>query len=191
MEEIHTRQEPSMFAVMIRRLRKEKRYKHREVAKAIGISTGGYGNAECSPYKVIRRTRAETLAKFYDLDETSTLKLMKAWERCPLSPFGERRKVGFDKRNARRSRAKLADRIEFACLELCSLVLEYAPDDGICICTFEGVHPSDPDRPCEFCSAMLALGLDRFTTRDAAISQLAALQAKIDQAKTAPREGAA
>lgn len=180
-----------MFAVMIRQLRKEKRYKHREIAKAIGISTGGYGNAECSPYKVIRRTRAEALAKLYELDEESTSRLMKAWDKCPLSQHGERRKVGFDKRNARRARAKLADDLEFSCLELCSLVLEYAPEDSLCICTFEGVHPSDPNRPCELCLALIKLGLPRFTTRDAAIEQLAALQTKLDQAKAAPREGAA
>lgn len=174
----HTR---SKFAVMVRELRQEKRYKYREVAKAIGIAVSTYGNVESSPFKVIRRDRAQALAKFYNLDDAVTSKLMKAWEGCPLSEGGEKRAEHWRNASLRRSKIRMHDRLQLACLELCSLVIEYAPDDGICICTFEGVHPSDPDRPCEFCSAMLALGLDRFTTRDAAISQLAALQAKLDQ----------
>lgn len=168
---------------MCRDLRIEKGLKQREVASAIEIKPATYGNLESSRFKVIRRSKAEMLADFYCLDSERRRTLLDAWDRCPLSPYGEKQRESWARRNALRSKAKNHDGIRRALVDLLGIHLMALPDDQLCSCEF-----GSPT--CPLCTALERLGLDPYTPadRDRLLSKLWRLQ---EQLSAQPADGTA
>src|SRR5678809_1356084 len=94
----------SEFAKLCRQLRLEHGLKQREVAAVAGVAATTYGNVESSAYKVISRPRAERIASHYKLPSAQREEFLDAWERCPLSEYGERRRAMWGRRNALRAK---------------------------------------------------------------------------------------
>ena len=118
----------------------------------------------------------------YQLPPTGASALLEAWDRCPLSPYGERQRQKWDKRNVMRSKSKMYDVLRVCLTEVLGVHIGAMDDDKICVCDFDNV--------CEVCASLEALGLDRYSTRDHAITQLAALQGKLETARAAAQNGA-
>jgi len=170
----------SGFGILARELRVKNGLKQREVAEKIGIKLSTYGNVESSPWKVIRRERAQKLCEVYNLNEMDSANVMAMWELCPLSPEGQKNKAHWQRKNRIRSKAKNHDRVAASLIEMCSLAIELSAQGEVCNCGFGGVTEADPTRSCEFCTAMEALGLPPFTTDAAAIDALAGAAAKLE-----------
>lgn len=172
----------SMFCVMIRELRTSKGLKQREVADAIGVREGTYANAESSPWKCMRRSRAERLATYHELGKGERAALLAAWDNWPLSEGGKRRADYWARRNQARTKIRKHDRLQLAVVELVGLLLIYAPDGaGLCNCEFGGGTVDDPTRPCEVCFALESVGIvDGWTTKERVTRQLAELQSKLE-----------
>lgn len=173
-----SREKPE-FAILCRNLRvNHKPYlKQREVAKAIGIAPSTYGNVESSMYMVVGQSAAHRIANFYELNGPDRDHLLAAWRKLPLSPYGEKRKKEFSRRNAMRSKAKLADKLKRSLAECLGLMLPQfseVNEGKVCACAF------DSDELCEVCMALDNLGLDTYTTLDKAISDIAGLQSKLE-----------
>jgi transcriptional regulator with XRE-family HTH domain len=173
----------SEFGNLCRDLRIAHGLKQREVASGIGISPGAYGNLESSPFKVVRKDKAKKIAELYRLDVKASSDLMAAWERCPLSEGGEKRRAIWQQKNAQRSKAKRHDALEVALCEMLGVHIGAMDEDKICVCEFAG-------DPCEVCAALGVLGLDPYSTRDNAITQLAKLQEKLVAKRDAAKETA-
>lgn len=174
-------QTKSDFAILCRTLRIQKGYKQREVALAIGIRPSTYGNVESSRWKVIRRERAERLAAFLQLMPDDHDRLLEAWEKCPLSEYGERVRERWKRRNERRNKVKMHDRIQISLIEMTAMCLAVARNpDTLCTCEFGGGTIDDPDRACELCEALMALGLNRLSDVEQSIADLAKLQEKLE-----------
>lgn len=163
----------SDFAVMCRALRVEKGLKQREVALAIGVKLSTYGNLECSHWKVVGRDKAVRLIPLYDLSPDRSAVLLDAWERCPLSPHGEKRREQFKKTNEFRSKARNHDSLKLALVELLGLHLMALPDAEVCACDFGTV--------CGVCAALERVGLGPFTPadRDRILAQLVKIREKM------------
>jgi hypothetical protein len=152
----------SEFAVLCKTLREAaspRKLKHREVAAAIGIKTSTYGNVETSPYKVLGRDRVERLAELFGLEGAERAAFIAVWERCPLSPWGLRRRAHFERQRARRSISRHYPRLKLALIETLSLLLGVAQGRSLCTCLFGGGTVYDTRRNCEFCEAVEALGI--------------------------------
>ncbi len=143
---------------MCRDLRVSRGLKQRDVAAVLGIRLSTYGNLESSPHKVIRKQRAEVLSGFYGLGPEDHARMMDAWERCPLSPYGEKRKGAWDRRNSFRSKAKNHDAIKLALVNLLGAHLMAIPDSDLCSCEFGG-------EACPTCAALESVGLQSLVTR--------------------------
>jgi transcriptional regulator with XRE-family HTH domain len=174
----------SEFAKMCRALRVENGLKQREVASAIGVAVSTYGNVECSPWKVVGSQKVAKMVKLYSLDQERASALLSAWEQVPLSPYGERVRHKWQKRNALRSKAKHHDLLEFAMIDLIFWAVQFTPDDQMCICGFDGKVP-ESDHPCELCEALAALGLGAYSSRDRLTTDLVKLHAKLEAASAA------
>lgn len=163
----------SDFGIMCRELRVGKVLKQREVASAIGVKLSTYGNIESSHWKVVSRAKASKLIEFYALPPDRAAALLDAWDRCPLSPHGEKRRETWQKINAGRSKAKNHDRLKLALVELLGLHLMAVPDADVCACDFGAV--------CGVCKALEALGIAPFTPadRDKILTQLVKIQEKL------------
>lgn len=155
---------------MCRTLRIKKGLKLREVAAAIGIAPSTYGNVESSRVKVIGSHRVSRLVELYSLSPGQAAELAAAWERTPLSDYGEKVRESWRKRNTQRSQIRRVPGLESALVELLFLQIADHGDDT-CRCGFDG-KLEDSDRACEVCEAMAALGLPAFTTADKAIELL-------------------
>jgi transcriptional regulator with XRE-family HTH domain len=168
----------SEFGIMCRTLRIRKGLKQREVAAAIGVKNSTYGNVESSQWKVINRDRAAKLIGLYGLNPTMASQLLDAWDRCPISPGGQKRKEFWQKRNELRSKAKNHDPLKLALVELLGLHLMAVPDNEVCACDFGTV--------CGVCSALARVGIDPFTPadRDRILTQLVKIQEKMTAAPT-------
>lgn len=181
-----SRGEKSNFAKLCRELRISRNLKQRDVAAVIGVRPATYGNVESSPYKVVRQERVEALAKFYGLAQADRLRLLEAWEQTPVSPYSARQREQWAKQNLVRSKARNYERLQLALVEtLAVLVTRDKDPDSLCYCEFGGGTAADPHRACELCSALEALGLDRWTTLDRTITQLSQLQDKLEAAAEA------
>ena len=158
---------------MCRTLRVRKGLKQREVAAAIGVKCSTYGNVESSQWKVINRERAAKLIGLYGLNPEMAAQLLAAWDRCPISPGGEKRKEFWRKRNELRSKAKNHDPLKLALIELLGLHLMALPDAEICACDFDHV--------CGVCNALARVGVDPFTPadRDKILAQLVKIREKL------------
>lgn len=139
--------------------RLEKGLKHAQVAAAIGIAVTTYGNVESGPWKVISRARAERLATLYQLGDEFRANLLGAWERCPLSRYGEKRRAAWERMRVRRSKLKHYDRMKLSLVEAVSLVLSHVHGRSPCTCMFGGGTEYDATRNCEFCEALESLGI--------------------------------
>jgi transcriptional regulator with XRE-family HTH domain len=170
------------FARLCRELRVNHQpyLKQRQVAEALGVAVSTYGNLESSRFMVVGRASAERLAKFYRLDPGSAGNLIRAWERLPLSPHGEKRRKIFARRASQRSKAKHHDVLMVSLCEVLGAVLPMLPPDQICAC--------DITSTCEVCTALEHLGLEPFTTPEVVIEQLAKLG---DQLEAKAAAGAA
>lgn len=173
------------FAKLCRQMRIDKRLKYREVASAIGVSTGTYGNIEGSPWRVIGEDRAKSIADFYQLDPAKRAGLLKAWSETPISNFSVERAEKWRQQNARRSAAKQLPVVRLALLEMVFFCLTYTPEGELCRCGFDGKLEGS-DRSCEMCEALRALGLDAFTTREKLIDDAGKLHEKLEAARTKP-----
>jgi transcriptional regulator with XRE-family HTH domain len=160
----------SDFAIMCRELRVSKALKQREVAAAMGVKLSTYGNLECSHWKVVSRDKAAKLIALYSLSPDRAAVLLDAWDRCPLSPHGEKRRENWKKINSFRSKAKNHDPLKLALIELLGLHLMAVPDAEICACDFGTV--------CGVCKALERLGIDPFTPadRDKILTRLVKIQ---------------
>lgn len=166
-------QQKSDFAKLCRQLRTEKRLKQREVAEKIGIAASTYGNVESSPYKVVGLDKVERLINFYDIRGSQlAADLRSSWERVPLSPYGEKQRKGWERRNRMRSKAKHHDRLMVSLVEVIGAFLPHIPDREVCACSFGA--PA-----CELCAALENLGLDGFASKDKTLDQLAKLADKL------------
>lgn len=158
---------------MCRTLRIQKGLKQREVAEAIGVKGSTYGNVESSQWKVINRDRAAKLIGLYGLDPQRAALLLSAWDRCPISPGGEKRREFWKKRNELRSKARNHDPLKLALVELLGLHLMAVPDAEVCACDFGQV--------CGVCNALERVGLPPFTPadRDKIMTQLVKIREKL------------
>jgi len=158
----------SDFAVMCRALRVEKGLKQREVAELIGVAPATWGNVESSAFKVINRQRALKLIEKLNVPTPRATELLEAWDRCPLSEFGKKRKDYWSKRNIQRNKARHHDRLKFALVGCLGIILMDRPDDAVCECDGTGAT-------CTVCYALEAVGAARFTPadRDKILRQLA------------------
>lgn len=143
---------------MCRTLRVRKGLKQREVAAAIGVKGSTYGNVESSQWKVINRDRAAKLIGLYGLSPDMAAQLLAAWDRCPISPGGQKRKEFWQRRNELRSKAKNHDPLKVALVDLLGLHLMALPDAEICACNFE--------TKCGVCAALERVGIGPFTPAD-------------------------
>jgi len=144
--------------------------KQREVAKVLGVAISTAGNIEYSPFKVIDRRKAVILADHYKLRGAQQADFMAAWEECPLSPDGQKRKEYWKKRNALRSKAKNHDPIKYGLVECLGIIITDRPDNQVCTCDESDV------RRCIVCYALERVGaISPFTPadRDQILSQLA------------------
>lgn len=170
----------SDFAILCRALRVERGLKQREVAALIGVKPATYGNVESSQYKVINRRRAVKLVEAYDLPTQRATELLAAWDRCPLSPFGEKRKHYWEKRNLLRSKAKNHDPLKFALAECVGIILMDRPDDLVCECADGAL--------CTVCYSLHRLGATspfNQADRDKILAQLAKIRADLMPARQA------
>ncbi len=124
-----------------------------------GVAATTYGNVESSAYKVISRPRAERIASHYKLPSAQREEFLDAWERCPLSEYGERRRAMWGRRNALRAKVKHLDVVLAAFLEYISLTIPYLPEGAQCRCEFGGGTAWDPTRNCDLCVALEAVGI--------------------------------
>lgn len=173
---------------MVRDLRIKKRLKQREVAEYIGVKLSTYGNVECSPHKVIGLDKVHRMIDLYGLTGDPAKSLIAAWEQVPLSEYGARLTKTWEKRARMRSKVKHYDRMMRSLAEVLGLSLQPLSDyykGRVCSCSF------DREEPCEVCMALENLGLDRFTTIEAAQDQIARLQSKLEDQRAAAQEGAA
>ncbi len=169
---------------MCRELRLERGLKQREVADLIGVKTTTYGNTESSEYKVVNRKRAALIAEVYGLDHHRTTSLLEAWDRCPLSPFGEKRKDYWEKLNRIRNKAKNHDPLKFATVGLLGIVLMDRPDEQACSCAIDGSK-------CLVCYALERVGATSpFTPadRDKILGQLSKISAELMPAYVASEQ---
>lgn len=164
-----------VFRVMLRDLRKRRGLKLRQVAEVIGVAPSTYGNAESSAFRVFGEGKAAAVADFYRLTGSDRESFMSAWAATKLSPFSEKRREIWHANNERRSAARRLPKLELAMAELLGVHIGAMDDDKICVCDFGNV--------CEVCAALELLGLDRFSTRDHAIDQIAKLQEKLAAAQ--------
>jgi transcriptional regulator with XRE-family HTH domain len=169
------------FARLCRELRVNHQpyLKQRQVAEVLGIAVSTYGNLESSRFMVVGRASAERLAKFYRLDPGSAGNLIRAWEKLPLSPHGEKRRKIFARRASQRSKAKHHDALMVSLCEVLGALLPMLPPSQICAC--------DIASTCEICTALERLGLEPFSSLPAVIDQLAKLG---DQLAAKAAEGA-
>ena len=174
-------QNHSHFGILCRTNRVEKKMKQREVAHILGIQVSTYGNVESAAHRVISEKRAEKLADVFRLEGGPRAEFLAAWATTPISEYSLKQRETWAKRNAARSKSKGYDRIFQAMMDLIALTLTVArPEVPLCACGLDGKLDGDPSRSCEICTALEELGLPAFTTGDAVMSQLAALQDKID-----------
>lgn len=149
----------SRFGEMCRDLRKANRLKLREVAAAIGVADSTAGNMESSQFKVISRDKALKLSNFYKLSASQMTEFMAAWEACPLSPHGEKRREYWKKANELRSKAKNHDPMKCGLVECLGIILMDRPDDQVCAC--------DGTETCSVCYALARIGVTSpFTPSD-------------------------
>lgn len=169
---------------MCRELRIQKGLKQREVAEAIGVKASTYGNVESSAFKVVGVQKVARMAALYKLTPAELSALSDAWERCPLSPYGEKQRKHWERRNRLRSKAKHFDRVFLSLIEVLGAFLPKLSDEDACCCEFGG------ERSCEVCAALENLGLPPYTTKDKVMADLARLQdkleARFDQAAAEP-----
>lgn len=171
------------FSILCRELRMGRHLKQREVAQGIGVKPSTYGNIESSKWMVVGQERARVLAKFYDLDRDGTDRLIDAWHKLPLSPYGEKRRKTFARSNAQRSKARHHDKLMLSLCEVLGLLLPMVPEERICAC--------DLTSTCEVCAALENIGLTTFTNLPATIDALAKLQGKLELAAAPVPEPAA
>lgn len=167
----------SDFAILCRELRVKNGLKQREVADAIGVKHSTYGNVESSRFKIIGSHKVAKLIKLYSLPPDQAAKLSAAWERVPLSQYGERAREMWRKRNLQRSLAKRVPALEDALVQVICLQIADHGDDT-CRCGFDG-KLEGTDRACEICEGLVALGLPTFTTAEEMIDLLAAKADKL------------
>lgn len=179
--------EKTDFGKMCRELRVQNRYKQREVAVGIGVKLSTVGNMESGAFRVIGLERLQRIAEFYRLPPDRASALRSAWERLPLSAYGEKQRRVWERRNRQRSKAKHHDRLKRSLAECLGLMLPQfseANEGKVCACAF------DADELCEVCMALDNLGLDTYTTLDKAIVDIATLQSKLEAERAAAQNGA-
>jgi hypothetical protein len=124
---------------------------------------------EYSAFKVIERKKAQRLAEHYRLSGAQLTEFLAAWDACPLSPHGEKRKEYWQKRNAIKSKSKNHDPLKFCLVECLGIIITDRQDDQVCMCDDSG------DR-CAICYSLERVGADSpFTPadRDKILGQLA------------------
>jgi transcriptional regulator with XRE-family HTH domain len=164
----------SDFGILCRELRVSKGHKQREVAAAMGVKLSTYGNLECSHWKVVSREKAVRLISFYGLLPDRAAVLLAAWERCPLSPHGEKRRAGFEKVRLFRGKARNHDSLQLGFIDLLAARLMDIADEFLCQCEF-----GEP--ACLTCGSLERLGLPPYTgaDRDQIFDQLEKLREKL------------
>ena len=162
---------------MCRQMRVDRHLKQREVADGIGIKVSSYGNVESNNHKTVAIDKVRALARFYTLDDAATAELVAAWEDLPVSAYSKNQAKSYAERNARRSKARMHDRMKAALLEMTTLhVVAAASPDDVCTCEPPDLFAGAQPEPCEVCNALQLLGLSGYTNRDDVIAELARLQ---------------
>lgn len=171
-------QEKLEFPRMLRELRIARGKKQREVAVGGGLKETTYANAESNNHKTIRLERVRAIAKFYELGAESTEALIAAWEALPASQYNTRNRPAWERRQAFRDKAKLADGLRLGLLEMTTLLVTNVADPGQ-LCTCDRVDmfvESSGQQACELCDSLRLLGLEGWTNLDDVIAKLAAAQ---------------
>jgi transcriptional regulator with XRE-family HTH domain len=169
------------FGILCKTYRDKRNLRQREVAERVGIGLSSYGNVESAPHRVISRARAESLADVFDLSDHERAGFLDAFERAPLSEYTIKNRARWDRRNKMRSKAKHHDRLFVSLIEMTSMFLMVCHNDAdLCVCGFDGKTEADPTRSCELCTALEALGLDPFSTREDLVSKLGHMQDRIE-----------
>lgn len=148
------------FGRLCRAHRTARRLTQKRVAELAGLATATIGTLEHSPYRVLGPENAVVLAdKVFHLDRAQRAEFLAAHEATPLSPFSERRRDFWKKRNALRSKSKNYDRMHYALSELAMRFIQDTPPGDACRCEFGGGSYGDPDKPCEVCFALETAGI--------------------------------
>ncbi len=167
---------------MCRNLRIQSKIKQKDVAAAVGIRPSTYSNLESSQFRVVNVEKAWRLARFFGLDGEQADLFIAAHGKTELSDYAKNSRDRWQKRNTQRSKARRAEALERALIDLLAVTFSLAADDTqLCTCTFGGGSAGDPDRPCEVCSALGQLNLPAFESRDKSTAQLIELQARLDR----------
>jgi len=171
-------QEKLDFPRMLRELRVARGKKQREVAAGAELKETTYANAESNNHKTIRLERVRAIAKFYELGAEATEVLIAAWEALPASQYNTRNRPAWERRQAFRDKAKLADRLRLGLLEMATMLVTNVSDPGqLCTCDrVDMFDDSSGQQSCELCEALRLLGLEGWTNLDDVISKLAAAQ---------------
>lgn len=170
------------FSRRLRQLRVDSNKTQRQVAEGIGVKESTYANAEAARTRRLRLDRVNRIAQFYELTRDQADELAAGWQAMPESDYNKRNSKSWAKRDERRSKLRAHDRLRAALLEVCTLLLvDSIEPDALCSCPEVDMFAdgtADPGDACELCSALRLLGLTGYTSRDAVIASLAALQDK-------------
>lgn len=175
----------SQFNHRIRELRKSLGLTQAQVAAALELAPSSYGNAENFAHKTMSEHRVKRLARMFRLDDAGSAELVALWREMPASEYAQRNAEKWSEQNSRRSKARMYDKLKISLVEMVSLCIGVAPDsDTLCICETAGDPDFGTGEPCELCTALELLELPRWTNRHEVIEQLAALQEKLQTAKS-------
>lgn len=168
---------------MVRDLRVAAGLRQRQCAEGVGIKPSTYANIESSTFRVIGEDRARRIAEFHKLNPERTDELMEYWQATPLSPFAEKRKEGWDRRNRLRYKAKHHDRVFGSLVEILGMLIMTTPEDQVCSCELDG-------NACPVCTALDHVGLAAFDTQDKTLDRLARLTHRLAERAAAEQEEA-
>lgn len=150
------------FSAIIKGLRAASRLKQREVAEALGVQAGTYGNMESSPFRLVRREKVDALSRFYKLDSVQHAELVAAYEKLPLSEYSQRQRETWAKRSAMRSKGKKLEEVKLVLCDLLDGIASTAGMGGeyltVCSCKPPDEFVGEDGYTCDLCRAFHALG---------------------------------
>lgn len=168
-------------------MRKVNNLKLRQVAEAIGLKVSSYSNAESSNMKRMSESKVRALAGLYRLGGQETEALIELWREQPVSEYSQRQRDRWAERNARRNKARMADRLALSLVEILTAYLsdqDPATADRLCTCPEVDLMNDvtiDTYVDCEVCTALKLCGV-KASIRDGlppVVAELAAEQSRL------------
>lgn len=146
------------FGQLCRKLRLERKLTQLEAGRLCGLAGPTIGTIEGSKYRVVGPERAAIMADAYGLVGDARKQFLELHEQTQLSPFSERRKEHWKKRNEQRSKIRSFDGLHYAACELAIRFIDAVPVGEACRCDFGGGSYGDA-KPCELCFLLEKVGV--------------------------------